>query len=1031
MHVVFVSHCSGRSIARTRRVLDGYAQRSGETTWMTPITAEGLAEVRALLKRGASRNTAVACFRNDGYRRMRLLWTVGRAGAFDGRGASPIATHKRKVRPTLPPWARLASLLAAAAGFGHDFGKFGKAFQDKLRAAAPTADPVRHEWISLALLRRMLERDESMGQAWAALFREGSNLRELWLTKAPFDGPITDAKSALLFEIATHHRLPAEFASATAHHVRDPAHRPTMVAAPSPQVEAAFGAAFRRLVAGAPAQAGVLYWRAVSTVSRMALVLADHLVSAAERRDTGAAAYANTDRSSGQLNQALDWHLLEVGEQAGRMVSQILSLRPPCADETDVRRLTQRSPSGPYAWQNRAASAVQASVAQRDVPHLILNLAATGSGKTRLNARLAACARPAHAVRFATALNLRTLTLQTADAYREQIGIGPDALACVMGDRLTAALHEHQKTLARRQGRASDKTTRAGGATWDDDENTRDIEFEVRSSFAYDDAPPWLDHFLRRTTPLMRSVIGAPILVSTIDYLVAAGELPRQAVHALAALRVMTSDLVLDEIDGYDPQALVAVLRLVMLASLAGRHVIASSATLSRPVATMLFRAYRFGACLRRALDEPDGTEPAAFRVVLIDDIQPPQVLDASAVDDFTVRYEAYVQALLRSLGHERLRIPVLAPVDAAQGEAGFFQAVRGAASSLHAEHHHLDPVTGRRYSIGLVRMANVRPAVMVASDLARNLSGARVCCYHANLLAIHRFHVERSLDSLLCRKPGARPLHGHPLIREVLSAATTDEVLFVVVATPVEEIGRDHDFDWAVIEPSSSQSIVQTAGRVNRHRRSAVTQPNVALLQFNFRKVMLAGASRGAVFVRPGLEAEGTHRSHDLAVLLDWSRLNSIDARVRFSGHPFAEYDDAALVHHSESWMKQLFSDGADGARKAFFWMYQSPYEETPLRERSVAQIEVRVEVDGDRSGYALTLNDSGEPVGRQLDELRRSPSDWLVPTDAELLALAREAQVDGRDAMTVRVRAYDEDDIGRLRRHSSFGFFLQPRGF
>lgn len=41
----------------------------------------------------------------------------------------------------------------------------------------------------------------------------------------------------------------------------------------------------------------------------------------------------------------------------------------------------------------------------------------------------------------------------------------------------------------------------------------------------------------------------------------------------------------------------------------------------------------------------------------------------------------------------------------------------------------------------------------------------------------------------------------------------------FIVVATPLEEAGRDHDFDWAVIDPSSAQSIVQTSGRVNRHR--------------------------------------------------------------------------------------------------------------------------------------------------------------------------------------------------------------------
>jgi hypothetical protein len=41
------------------------------------------------------------------------------------------------------------------------------------------------------------------------------------------------------------------------------------------------------------------------------------------------------------------------------------------------------------------------------------------------------------------------------------------------------------------------------------------------------------------------------------------------------------------------------------------------------------------------------------------------------------------------------------------------------------------------------------------------------------------------------------------------------EHTIFIVVVIPVEEIGRNHDFDWSVIEFSNSQSIVQTAGRI------------------------------------------------------------------------------------------------------------------------------------------------------------------------------------------------------------------------
>ena len=38
------------------------------------------------------------------------------------------------------------------------------------------------------------------------------------------------------------------------------------------------------------------------------------------------------------------------------------------------------------------------------------------------------------------------------------------------------------------------------------------------------------------------------------------------------------------------------------------------------------------------------------------------------------------------------------------------------------------------------------------------------------------------------------------------------------MLGSPVTEVGRDHDYDWAVVEPSSMRSLIQLAGRVRRH---------------------------------------------------------------------------------------------------------------------------------------------------------------------------------------------------------------------
>ena len=152
MHVILICASEKRAIARTAAVLDAYALRIGDRTWQSPMTVEGLSEVRAALRRSASKSTAVACWRNDGRTRMRLLWTVGRAKTFARDGAFPVASKTRKVRVELPGFARAAAVIANASGLAHDLGKYAEAFQNKLHSPTPIADAIRHEWLSAELL---------------------------------------------------------------------------------------------------------------------------------------------------------------------------------------------------------------------------------------------------------------------------------------------------------------------------------------------------------------------------------------------------------------------------------------------------------------------------------------------------------------------------------------------------------------------------------------------------------------------------------------------------------------------------------------------------------------------------------------------------------------------------------------------------------------------------------------------------------------------------------------------------------------
>jgi CRISPR-associated endonuclease/helicase Cas3 len=117
------------------------------------------------------------------------------------------------------------------------------------------------------------------------------------------------------------------------------------------------------------------------------------------------------------------------------------------------------------------------------------------------------------------------------------------------------------------------------------------------------------------------------------------------------------------------------------------------------------------------------------------------------------------------------------------------------------------------------------------------------------------RAEIERELDATLKRhQPEA--VFSLPDIRDKLDTAETDH-LFIVLATAVAEVGRDHCYDWAIVEPSSMRSIIQLAGRVKRHRGfdCPPDQPNILLLDTNVKQLKRPG--RGAAFCRPGFESE------------------------------------------------------------------------------------------------------------------------------------------------------------------------------
>ncbi|SJM89869.1 conserved hypothetical protein [Crenothrix polyspora] len=102
MMVTFVSQCQKKALNRTRRVLDAFANRIGNNTWQTIITEDGLIAVKTLLRKTATKNTAVSCHWIRSRSRSELVWIVGNRDQFNPQGIVPVNTTTKELFMDIP-----------------------------------------------------------------------------------------------------------------------------------------------------------------------------------------------------------------------------------------------------------------------------------------------------------------------------------------------------------------------------------------------------------------------------------------------------------------------------------------------------------------------------------------------------------------------------------------------------------------------------------------------------------------------------------------------------------------------------------------------------------------------------------------------------------------------------------------------------------------------------------------------------------------------------------------------------------------
>lgn len=957
MNIMLVSQCSKNALIETRRIIDQFAERRGDRTWQTPITLQGLDVLRKLLKKSARRNTAVACHWIRSKNHTELLWVVGNQRKFNVDGATPTNMTLRNILRSEEEnsWhnAEVIALLAGIAGLFHDFGKANFLFQQKInpKVKTPGSEPYRHEWVSLRLFQAFTA-GKTDKQWLTELANITAEFEHSVLAKLHKDAPeqghlepfagLAPVARVVAWLIVSHHRLPVF--SPKNSNISPSLNTITGWLSDNfdvlwNSVNSAESCEQQRreqnwfFVYGSPLlsatwrqKAGEIAARALncsrlfeqdwfeqrftSHTARMVLMLADHYYSAQQPKtkwqDASYKAFANSDRKTKALKQKLDEHNIGVSHNAYLLARSLPTLKNTLPAITRHKGFKQRAKLDKFRWQDKAYD-LACSVRENSVAQGFfgINMASTGKGKTFANARIMyGLADEKLGCRFSVALGLRTLTLQTGDALKQRLHLTDDDLAVLIGSAAVQQLHDISKQALQAELAVSNSATGSESLV---DPIAEHLYVSYEGSLYDGRLKDWLN-----SSPKLNQLVSAPVLVSTIDHLMPATEGVRGGKQIAPMLRLLTADLVLDEPDDFDTADLPALCRLVNWAGMLGARVLFSSATLPPVLVCALFEAYRTGREHFNAVNA-DGRSQLPVICAWFDEFT---AVKAECADkkQLIQQHTLFVEKRVKALATQPvLRKASLLGVTASSKNPDLIisqlaSLIQQSICQLHSQHHQVAP-TGQKVSIGLVRMANINPMVAVAKQLLQMAVPVdchiHYCVYHSQYPLAVRSAIEQKLDAALTRY-NTSALWQQAEISRALAQYPQGNHLFVVLATSVAEVGRDHDYDWAIAEPSSMRSLIQLAGRIQRHRQQPASSDNLLILSQNFKAfkaVTNRDGKRKPAYCQPGFERDDLLlKHHDLQQILPVEYFQHISALPRISQPKLVEsklYSDLVVFEH------------------------------------------------------------------------------------------------------------------------------------
>lgn len=576
---------------------------------------------------------------------------------------------------------------------------------------------------------------------------------------------------------------------------------------------------------------------------RTCLMTADHQ-AAKEGAMAGSGRYtgghiANTDRETNLVADDLKTHVKRVVDNTTKSFQSIVTSKdeyPSIQYENIPEAIKYPTMSGRFGWQGNLAKTVETIIEKNDGLFGCV-MAGTGTGKTRVAPTIFThiAKKTETGMRYTLCQPMRVLASQTCKEYCNDLGFSSNDVSHMISKKpLTFEFGNDESTGSENRFNEFDYV-------------------DVGSSIAYNplDDVSQIPEFIQTITndgsaksSKMKQMLSTPILSATIDHVMGVAS-PVSSSHLSGALRLITSDVVLDEVDLYSPEDLAVISRLCYYVGVAGRKLIVMSATITDMIANTLYKFYYEG------YKEYCETFNIPVSVKHFTASNHPDSIFHS--ESFDTCYNKTRDVII-SVPDDNTRIATIIELDDIENVCPrVFQSV----NKLHNDNHAV--INGFKVSAGFIRMTRISHTVSMAKmahDLEENTL-RKYICIHSNMIRCNREYQETYLKKHLTRKgddtsEGIEKMCNEMGLFDEARTRGVENIQIIVICSPVIETGNDLDFDWAILDPSSTRSIIQSAGRVNRHRNETKSKPNIGILS---RPLVTYDSNGNGRFQFPGPE--------------------------------------------------------------------------------------------------------------------------------------------------------------------------------